>query len=95
MRLSTASLARERAEHVAADVARQHLRGREHDHAQQEERDQREREPLEQEPGDRLPPPSTAPGRRRCGGPAQSDVRLGERRVAEEHRARGRRPGSP
>ena len=34
----------EAAEHVAPDVARQHLAEREHDHAQQPERDERERE---------------------------------------------------
>ena len=57
-------LAREGAEHVATDVARQHLRGREHDDAEQEERDQRVDEPLEQEPGDGVFLQGLRPGRR-------------------------------
>ena len=58
-------LARVAAEHRAADVAREELRGGEHDRAQQEKRDQREAEALEDVAGDgyRL---SSVVGRRRA-----------------------------
>ena len=87
-------LAREGAEHVAPDVSRQHLRRREDDDAEQEERDQRVGEPLEQEPGDGVFLRGLKAGPPRGDGPARSaqtrPVTCGSGRPG-----RARRPGIP
>src|SRR5207245_10451477 len=68
----------ERPEHVATYVARQQLRGGKDEHAKHEQRDERESESLQQETGDDKPPPDRS---------GVGRYRLGERRLAEEHRA--------
>ena len=73
-------LAREVAEHVAPDVARQQLRGREHDHAQEPQRDQGEREPFQQEPGDDRPPSRRHRAAARCAAARDGRATLGRAR---------------